>query len=105
MPTFPIACQITALNPEQKAQRKRIAQKLFEATNKVQELKNGYAFAYSLEKISWMDIAKFIDLESQCCPFFTFSIQLSPEDNSIQLQLTGKAGVKEFIQTHEDFAV
>jgi hypothetical protein len=79
MPEIPVVCQMTSLNSGERERREKIVKKLSRALDNVNELENGYAFRYSLEVVTWMEIAEFIDLEHQCCPFFAFDIKLQPQ--------------------------
>lgn len=45
-----------------------------------------------------MKAASFITKGRLCCPFFGFSLQLDPEGGAPWLSLTGREGVKPFIQ-------
>ena len=46
-----------------------------------------------------MAIAKFIENERLCCPFFKFGLELGPENGPLWLRLSGGEGVKEILQT------
>jgi hypothetical protein len=43
-------------------------------------------------------IAAFIPSERLCCPFFTFTLEITPARGPIWLQITGNAQVKTFLQ-------
>ena len=45
-----------------------------------------------------LKLADFIAKERLCCPFFGFALQLEPEGGELWLSLTGREGVKPFIQ-------
>ncbi|HEY9710052.1 MAG TPA: hypothetical protein V6D48_17730, partial [Oculatellaceae cyanobacterium] len=44
-------------------------------------------------------IAKFIENERLCCPFFRFGLDVEPNSGPLWLRLTGGEGVKEILQT------
>ena len=46
-----------------------------------------------------MAIAKFIENERLCCPFFNFGLEVEPNSGPLWLRLTGGEGVKEILQT------
>jgi hypothetical protein len=48
-------------------------------------------------------IAEWVTLERLCCPFFNFELDVNQGDNSVWLKLTGREGVKQFIEA--DFGV
>jgi len=45
-----------------------------------------------------MAIAKFIENERLCCPFFNFGLEVQPNSGPLWLRLTGNDGVKEMLQ-------
>ena len=45
-----------------------------------------------------MKVAEFIANERLCCPFFGFTVEIEPEGGALWLHLTGRDGVKPFIQ-------
>ncbi len=101
----PIACHSDALSVEQQSRRKLLANRLLNKVKEVQELDSGYAFLYPLQTQTWMEIAEFVDLERQCCPFISISIDLDTENRAVWIRFIGEKGVKDFLQNHEDFAV
>ncbi len=99
----PFACDMSALNAEQ---RKRVLDLLEELKAKrqdIKELPNGYAFRYQMESDIFRDAAEFITLERLCCPFFEFGLNVEKENGGMWLQLTGREGVKDFIRIEFDF--
>ena len=62
------------------------------------ELPDGYAFRLSRDTISLAQLAEWATLESKCCPFFDFQLELGPQpDGPLWLRLCGGQGVNEFI--------
>jgi hypothetical protein len=45
-----------------------------------------------------MKAAEFIANERLCCPFFGFAVEVGPEGGALWLRLTGREGIKPFIQ-------
>jgi hypothetical protein len=45
-----------------------------------------------------MKVAEFIANERLCCPFFGFTVEVEPQGGALWLHLTGRDGVKSFIQ-------
>ena len=45
-----------------------------------------------------MKAASFVTKERLCCPFFGFALHVEPEGGALWLSLTGRDGVKPFIQ-------
>ena len=88
-----------AIEPNKRQQHITIAKHLFHSVNEIRELSNGYAFRLTNEPEMLLEAAEFISLEKLCCPFFGFAIEVEPEGGNVWLQLTGREGVKPFIQT------
>lgn len=95
-PESPFACVMDAIDAEMRAPHLENARQLFAAVTEVRELQNGFAFrlpASLLERA-----AKFVSLEKLCCPFFGFLLEVEREGGDLWLLLTGREGVKMFIQ-------
>ena len=93
---FPIACNINALDATQQERSATLAKQMNNATLQVQELPDGYKFLYPSNL--FLVVAEFVSLERQCCPFFTFQLTVAPDNNTLWFQITGRDGVKEFMQ-------
>lgn len=93
----PIACDLTALTPEQRDHHRQLFDALQRATEEVRELPDGYAFRYAGGDAMWLKAAEFVTLERRCCPFLRFALELNLEDASICLHLTGNEQVKAFL--------
>ncbi len=96
----PFACDLTALNAEQRRQRAAIAEQLAYAALEVRELPDGYAIRLPGDDALWLAVATLVTFERRCCPFLAFSLQAEPEHGPMWLSITGRVGVKEFIR-HE----
>jgi hypothetical protein len=94
-----LACDLTAIPANVREEHVVSAPQLFATAQQVQELADGYAIRFVNEAGSFMKIAKFIENERLCCPFFHFGLELEPNGGPIWLRLTGGAGVKEMIQS------
>src|SRR5262245_39495961 len=104
----PLACNLFALNDSERDRHHALGEKLKSAVARVTELPDGYALALDLKKLpvdaqgkSWcvVEIAQWADLESRCCPFLNFGIDLRGKDGIVTLRLTGGPGVKDFLRT------
>ena len=93
---LPIACNINALSATQQERRATIAKHLHDAVLRVQELPDGYQFLYP--STLFLEVAEFTSLERQCCPFFTFQLTVEHDNGPLRFQITGRDGVKEFMQ-------
>lgn len=94
-----LACDLTAIPSDVREEHVITAPQLFSAAHEVHELSNGYAIRFQNESGRFMSIAKFIENERLCCPFFNFGLEIEPNNGPIWLKLTGGEGVKEILQT------
>ena len=94
----PIACDLTAISAADREQHIPTATQIFQTAQVVQELPNGYAFRLPNEMFMFMVLARFVENERRCCPFFRFVLEIEPNGGPLWLQLTGGEGVKEFLQ-------
>lgn len=92
----PFACVMDAIEPSMREPHLAKARKLFAAVTDVKELVDGYSFRLPAEKLR--EVAEFVALERLCCPFFGFVIEVEKEGGDLLLELTGREGVKAFIQ-------
>ena len=97
--TGPLACDLTAIPADVREEHVITAPQLFALAQEVQELPDGYAIRFLNEPGRFMAIAKFIENERLCCPFFSFGLELEPNSGPLWLRLTGGEGVKEILQT------
>ncbi len=91
-------CRIRALTPEERARHKEMTRKLIAARDAVVETPKGYEFQFTPENVSVAELAEWVVVESKCCPFFYFHIDLEREGKLVCLGLTGPEGVKAFIR-------
>jgi hypothetical protein len=97
---IPLACDLTAIPAEQRPAHELLARQLFfEAIPERQELSDGYTFQFRADQYPLL--AAFIANERLCCPFFSFTLEVTPAQGPLWLRLTGGDGVKEFI--HAEF--
>ena len=94
-----LSCDLSAISTDVREEHVLTAPQLFSAAQEVQELPNGYAVRFLNEPGQFMAIAKFIENERLCCPFFNFGLELEPNNGPLWLRLTGGDGVKEILQT------
>jgi hypothetical protein len=94
----PLACDMSAIESNQREQHIATAQHLFRALIDIQELPDGYAFRLPNEPDILLKAVQFISLEKLCCPFLGFTIEVEPEGGPVWLRLTGREGVKAFIR-------
>ena len=71
---------------------------VFGAVQEIRELPDGYSFRLANETALLLKVADFLAKERLCCPFFGFALQIEAEGGAVWLSLTGREGVKPFIQ-------
>ena len=95
----PFACNRFALTPEQRKRHfDELSPKLLSLKKSVRELPNGYEFEFSAEPKTVQLVAEWAVGERACCPFFDIDMRLEREGGSFWLAVTGREGVKQFIQ-------
>ena len=94
----PFACDMDALAPDERPMHLVVISRVFGRVENIVELQNGYAFLLADGPNVLSDVAEFISRERLCCPFFGFSLDVEPEGGSVRLLVTGREGVKPFIQ-------
>ena len=98
-PESPFACNRLALTPEQRKRHfDELSPKLRSLKKTVRELPNGYEFEFPSDSYVMQLVAEWAIGERACCPFFDIGIRLEREGGSLWLALTGREGVKQFIQ-------
>ncbi len=93
-----IACDLSASEAEHRDQSIMTAKQLFALVQEVRELPDGYALRLPNDTDTFLQTARFIAHERQCCPFLSFSLELNAEIGPLWLHLTGRAGAKPFSQ-------
>jgi hypothetical protein len=78
---------------------------LIQSVQGVQEVENGYEFAFLNESELIIKIAEFISNERLCCPFLKFSLNIASNNEAISLSLTGPLGTQEFLRAEFNGAI
>src|SRR6266853_5694323 len=94
---IPFACNLKAFQPAERLRWRELIEQVMSAVVSARELNNGYALRVDAGRTSLVQVAQWIDLERKCCPFFDFQVAMHGEDGSLWLSLTGREGVKQFI--------
>ena len=93
----PIACNMKALTLPQRKQLGQTGEHVISAITGSRELIDGYAFRVDPAKASLIDVAQWLELWRQCCPFYEFQIDFHAADGSLWLSVKGCPGVKKYI--------
>ena len=92
-------CNRSALTPEQRKRHfDELSPKLLSLKKSVRELPNGYEFEFPADPKTVQLVAEWAVGERACCPFFDIDMRLEREGGSLWLGVTGREGVKQFIQ-------
>ena len=93
-----IACNPSALTPEQQARWLEVGTQLYAAVQEVQELPDGYAFRLPSTSEMLLLVAEDLNFERLCCPFIHFTLDIAPNSAPFWLRYTGGEGVKEVLR-------
>ena len=103
-----LVCNVAALTAAQHERHQKLGRLLRSAVVQKAELENGYDFVMDLgrlpadsagEAFCVVEVAEWVDLESRCCPFLSFGIELEPKGKTVRLRLTGGMGAKAFLES------
>ena len=92
-----LACDLTAIPASEREAHITTAPQLFQEAQEIQELPSGYAIRFQNEPGRFAAIAKYIENERLCCPFFNFGLEVGSNSGALWLRLTGGEGVKELL--------
>jgi hypothetical protein len=94
----PIACDMTALDEAEREAHEAVSEAVFDQVSALRELSDGYALRLPAETEAIQKAGAFVSRERLCCPFFQFSVEVSSEHGPVWLEMTGRKGVKAFIE-------
>lgn len=98
-PQSPFACNRLALTPEQRKRHfDELGPKLVSLKKSVRELPNGYELELPGDATTLQLVTEWAIGEHACCPFFDINIRLEREGGPLWLGLSGREGVKQFIE-------
>jgi len=92
-----LACDLDALSAPEREQQAATFEQLRRAVLGVDELPDGWALKLPTNDDTLQLVARFIANERRCCPFFDFTLNVTPDAGPTWLRLTGQPGVKEFL--------
>ncbi|NOU70347.1 hypothetical protein GC098_02665 [Paenibacillus sp. LMG 31458] len=96
---MPIACCHTVFTKEERLDYKEIWSELDKRRLAVTEIEAGFQYQFPGDSDTLRYLSVWISLERKCCPFLTFTVIASSEDEPIFLQLTGKEDAKAFLRS------
>jgi hypothetical protein len=83
---------------ELRARRAELDRTLATKIVEVRELADGYALRFDPAPTLVEDLGRFIEIERACCAFLTFTLRVAKDAGPIELELTGSAQAKTFLQ-------
>lgn len=93
---IPLACTLT--DADLKVRSREVAD-LFGHATAVEELPDGYAFAFPGSDAWAHQLLAFVVFERACCPFYSFSLRSPSPHDTIWLEVRGeRAAVKEMLR-------
>ncbi len=97
----PFACDRAALTSDaRKRHFEELGPKLRAIHKSVKELPDGYAFEFPADPATFQLVAEWAAGEHLCCPFFDIDLHQEREKSGVfWMRLTGRAGVKQFIES------
>jgi hypothetical protein len=94
----PVACDWSALTPDQQERQRSLYRRLREDVKEVRELDDGYAFRHSPDGDVLLAIAEFVANERLCCPFFDFALTVERGGGPVWLRMTGEGEAKHVLE-------
>jgi hypothetical protein len=94
----PIACNLNALDKENRRLHQSLTAQLRAAVQETLELPDGYSFRLPSDEATIQRTAEWITMERRCCPFLAFGLEAGRENGPLWLNLTGREGVKQFLK-------
>jgi hypothetical protein len=94
----PIACDLSAIDDEDRDSHRHSAETVFEAIEGVRKVDDGYAFRLPPETTVVAQAGAFVARERLCCPFFDFTLEVTSNEGPVWLTLSGRDGVKEYVE-------
>lgn len=96
--TKPVTCKLTT--PELQKRKATVIAELKTLVLERKELENGFSYKFNGKDEVLDKLNDFIKTERMCCDFFTF--QITVEDQTAWLNITGPKGAKAFLKEDVD---
>ena len=95
----PFACNVSALSPAERTRHfDELGPKLRALRTAVRELPDGYELEFPADAPTYRLLTEWAAGERLCCPFFDVDVRSDREGGPLRLRLTGREGVKRFIE-------
>ena len=93
----PIACDLSALDAEERARRAELARRVRAQTREVEETPSGYALRLAPDGDAPREAFEWLLLERRCCPFLELELAFEAGPGAVWVRLGGGPGVKAFL--------
>ena len=94
---IPLACTLS--EADLKVRSREVAE-LFAHAAAVEELPDGFTFAFPRSDTSARELLEFVVFERACCPFYSFGLRFPSPHDAIWLDVRGeREEVKEMLRT------
>lgn len=97
MNTTPIACDLTALDPEERQIEQRLLHHFRSMFTNVVWNGSEHHVSVPADRATLSRLGEFLALERRCCPFVRFALMVDSSE-SASLTITGPPGSREFIE-------
>jgi hypothetical protein len=99
MNEIPIACCHTVFTKDERSVYKDIWGELETRRLGVTEIESGFEYQFPGDSDTLRLVNEWVSMERKCCPFLTFTVIASNEDEPLFLQLTGNEEAKAFLRS------
>lgn len=90
-------CDLSGLESEERRVIAETEQRLKREVKSIEELPDGLVFEFPGDREVLKIIGRWLPLETACCPFLNFVLEVPEGQAPIQLSMTGRRGVKDFL--------
>jgi len=94
----PVSCNLKAIGAAERPRYNDLMMRLRAVVRNRSELSNGFAFTLDGKAMDLPQVAEWISMERQCCPFLTFQLSASGDKPEWVLKLTGPEGTKALLE-------
>jgi hypothetical protein len=91
-----IACSLST--PEKRARAREVRESLTADVRRVEETPDGFRAIVERGEAELQRLARFVALESDCCSFLTFLIEVEPSRDTLSLRVSGPEAAREVLR-------
>lgn len=98
-PAMPIACDLGALSPEQRAREQALLAEFRALFQEPRESDAGFIVVIPEDPSRLQRLIEFLTLERLCCPFLAFDLSIPAGRGPMTLHIHGETGAKSFLRS------